>query len=143
MPNIAIRQTGVSGDGSPLYATTKVFLREDHIWPPLKAGDIVEVSEGEAKSLLGSPLRLALEVTYEDSNRVPPPGLDDIDEHHISPEHRPALIRSALRRIDQEDRDLWTDAGKPLVAAVEALLGFDISAAERDLEWDNLDLEVK
>ena len=31
---------------------------------------------------------------------------------------------------------LWTKAGKPEVKAIEKMVGFDITAAERDAAWD-------
>ncbi len=44
-------------------------------------------------------------------------------------------IAAAVGRVDPTDRSLWTRDGKPRVDAVEALLGRDITTAERDAAW--------
>ena len=139
MPNIAIKQVGTDGAGEALYATTKVFLREKKVYPPLAPADVVEVSEEEAKHWLSTPLKNVLEITYDEPNRDSPPSFELIgEEGHINPEDRPALIRSAIRRVDREDKKLWTDSGKPTVSAVEKVIGFDITASERDRAWKAL-----
>ena len=55
-----------------------------------------------------------------------------------SAETRQAAIVDATGRLDPEDPSLWTGRGKsrrPKVAALEAALGHDITAAERDAAW--------
>ena len=139
MPNITIKEVSTSRSGEALYATTKVFLRDKKIYPPLRPGEVVEISDDEAKHWLGTPLKNAIEITYDEPNRSPPPPFDMIgEEGYINPEDRPALIKSAIRRVDLEDKKLWTDSGKPTVSAVEKVLGFDISAGERDRAWKAL-----
>ena len=138
MPSITIKQIGGSSAGEARYATGKVFLRESKIYPPLRPGEVIDVSDAEAQHWLGTDLKSKLEITYDESNREPPPPFGEVVGITISEDNRPALIRSAIRRVDRKDRDLWTDAGKPLVSAIEHLLGFDISALERDTEWDAL-----
>ncbi|RMG60280.1 MAG: hypothetical protein D6717_00320 [Gammaproteobacteria bacterium] len=43
-----------------------------------------------------------------------------------------AEIRRAVEALDKDDPEAWTSGGKPQVAAIEAVLGYQISAAERD-----------
>ena len=52
---------------------------------------------------------------------VPAPGRDDIVE--------------AIGRLDRGDRSLWTVRRAPRVRAIEALLGRQITAAQRDAAW--------
>ena len=47
----------------------------------------------------------------------------------------PLTIEAACARLDRADASLWTRAGVPTTAALEALLGRDVSAAERDAAW--------
>ena len=62
------------------------------------------------------------------AQRLPPPGGADGTD-------RKALIVGAIRGLDPDEETLWTLSGPPTVAAVEAALGFGISAAERDEAW--------
>lgn len=41
-------------------------------------------------------------------------------------------IADAIRGLDRDNPELWTNSGKPQVSAIEAVLGYDISASERD-----------
>jgi len=53
-------------------------------------------------------------------------------------------IINAVASLDKDDADLWTNSGKAQVAAIEAVLGFGISAKDRDaaLAWvDYMDRE--
>ena len=53
-------------------------------------------------------------------------------------ETRHGAIVDATGRLDPEDPSLWSGRGKsrrPRVAAIEAVLGHDITAAERDAAW--------
>lgn len=43
-----------------------------------------------------------------------------------------AAIRDAADQLDVDDEDNFTATGKPQVAALEKILGYDITAAERD-----------
>lgn len=43
-----------------------------------------------------------------------------------------AAIRAAVETLDRNNPDLWTSGGKPKVEAVEAVLGYGITAADRD-----------
>lgn len=48
------------------------------------------------------------------------------------PEERLAAIRDAIAQLDPENPEHFTKDGKPQVAAIEAILGYNITAAERD-----------
>ena len=41
-------------------------------------------------------------------------------------------IQDAIRLLDKDDDEAWTKSGLPAVAAIEAILGCDIDAADRD-----------
>lgn len=44
----------------------------------------------------------------------------------------------AIRALTPGNPEHWTKAGKPRVRALEAQLGFDISAADRDAAWQEI-----
>lgn len=49
---------------------------------------------------------------------------------------RQSLIAGAIRRLDRDNKDLWVPrSGKPRTEAIEALIGSDITTAERDAAW--------
>lgn len=48
----------------------------------------------------------------------------------------PKELVDAIRTLDREDTSVWTKDGRPRVSALEATLGRDIRAAERDAAWD-------
>ncbi len=53
------------------------------------------------------------------------------------PHPKPQLdeIAAAIGRLDRDDKSLWTRRRKPRVAAIEAAIGRDITAAQRDAAW--------
>ena len=46
-----------------------------------------------------------------------------------------AAIRAAIEALDPANPECWTKGGKPDVRALEKVLGFDITAPERDAAW--------
>ncbi len=54
---------------------------------------------------------------------------------------REQAIEDAINNLEVGHEDHWTKAGKPEVKALEAALGFDISAAERDAAWESVSKE--
>ena len=53
---------------------------------------------------------------------------------------REALVE-AIRRLDRDDKTLWTQSGAPKVEALEAVLGVDVAADERDAAWAAVEAE--
>ena len=53
---------------------------------------------------------------------------------------RAALV-DAVRGLDRDDRSLWTQSGAPKVEALEAVLGSDVAAGERDAAWAAVEAE--
>lgn len=54
------------------------------------------------------------------------------DAPPVDPAVRQAAIVEAISGLPKDDAGLWTGGGKPQVAAIEAALGWPITAAERD-----------
>ncbi|MDE0335675.1 MAG: hypothetical protein OXI64_12000 [Defluviicoccus sp.] len=54
-----------------------------------------------------------------------------------------AAALDAVRGLDPDDKSLWTQSGAPKVEAVEAVLGRDIDAAQRDAAWAIVEAERK
>ena len=58
-------------------------------------------------------------------------------------EDRHAAIVAATAKLDPKDARLWSGRGKsrkPRVDAIEAVLGYDITAAERDAAWATVEI---
>lgn len=51
---------------------------------------------------------------------------------------RLAAITAAIAKLDKDDAALFTTAGVPAVPAISAVLGWNVSAAERTQAWDEL-----
>ena len=60
---------------------------------------------------------------------------DVVKDEDAQRETRMQGIRRGVREVDTEDQSKWTKDGSPTVEALEAVLGFDISAEERDQAW--------
>ena len=52
---------------------------------------------------------------------------------------RASAIADAIARIDRADESKWTKAGKPTTEALEAVLGFAVTADERDAAWAKME----
>lgn len=94
-------------------------------------GGSCEVGDAEAKALIDRGLAKPDDGREEEAGESGA----DADRH--------AQILAAIRDLleadpDRADETVWTKAGKPEVRAIEELLGFDISAAERDAAWEEL-----
>lgn len=61
-----------------------------------------------------------------------PPDKPAAPEAPTDPDERLAAIRDAISQLDPENPELYGKSGKPHVEAIEAILGWNISAAERD-----------
>ena len=49
-----------------------------------------------------------------------------------------AAIREAIEELDPDNPKLWTSTGVPRVTVLEAALGHQIAAAQRDEAWAQL-----
>ena len=97
---------------------SELHLGPDAIYLP---GEPVELTKETAAPLLADGVVIA--------GAAKPQG----DELH-------AAIQDAIGRLDPADSTKWTKGGKPDVKALEKLLGFDITAAERDSAWAAVEL---
>ena len=71
-------------------------------------------------------------ILWSDPDRIEmPPVEGPTDEHE-----RLAAIGEVIDNLDPDDASLWTRGGKPIVGAIEAVLGYDIEARERDYVWN-------
>lgn len=53
-------------------------------------------------------------------------------------EDKTTAIKQAIQLLDPKSEDHFTGSGVPQVKAIERLLGYDISAADRDAAWSEL-----
>jgi len=53
----------------------------------------------------------------------------------LSAEERLAAIKEAITGLDADIAANWTKGGAPTVPAITAVVGFDVTAAERDAVW--------
>ena len=81
----------------------------------VKAGDIVNMDDDEAKDLI-------------DRGFVTPAGDQTSDDAH--------LVEAILDAITDLPEDAYGKDGKPGVKAIETILGENITAAQRDKAWD-------
>ena len=89
------------------------------------AGARAEYSDDEARRLLklGAIRHLDAEPPAEAS----------------SEEDRSADIRAAIEQLQEDGGDdAFTAAGKPQVDAIEAIVGYDVTAQERDAVWESM-----
>jgi len=54
------------------------------------------------------------------------------------PDARQAAIAAAIRRLDPEDPTHMTEGGKPDATVLSDLLGWRVSAEERDAVWEDV-----
>ena len=65
----------------------------------------------------------------------------DPDAKNKGPEdvaERLEAIKGAIAQLDRENPEHFTKGGKPQVEAIEAVLGWNITAAERDAAWESM-----
>lgn len=85
----------------------------------LKEEQMLEVSEKEPADYAAAPAA---------SESGPPVVPTD-------PAERAAAIKDAIGKLDKDDAALWTGTGMPKVPAIAAVTGFDVTQAERDAVW--------
>lgn len=59
----------------------------------------------------------------------------------LSAEERLAEIKTAIGGLDKTIETNWVKSGAPNVAAITTVVGFDVTAAERDQVWAELEAE--
>ena len=68
-------------------------------------------------------------------------GSDSAQEAPAGDSRQTDAIAEAIRALDPGAADAWTKSGKPDVRALEQRLGYDITAAERDAAWEQVEQE--
>jgi hypothetical protein len=94
----------------------------DHDNRRYEAGNTIDLEDTESQVLL------ALKAIEGPSGDVAP--IEPTD-----PKERLAAITGAIGQIDPNNQDLWLKDGKPSSEAIVAVLGWTISAAERNVAW--------
>ena len=85
-----------------------------------KPGDAdIQLSDADAKELL------EIDVIQELQSSVPTDSAE-----------RQSAIIEAIGKLDTEDADLWLRDGKPDVGALVEILGWPVTAAERNAAWE-------
>jgi len=107
----------------------------------LAAGVQLDLDAERARELIDSGHARPVDVAV--SGAAPAADHSESDNGNAETDARHALIVDAIRDLleadpERADDAYWTKSGKPDVKALETLLGFDISAAERDAAWDEV-----
>ena len=99
-------------------------LRADRLYRP---GETVTLDADEGAALVKAG------ILAPPDSAVAPEGA----RNNGAPEgaEKDAAIRAAIEALDPADESAWTKAGAPATDALEAALGFKVSAAERDAAW--------
>jgi hypothetical protein len=108
-----------------------------------RAWQKVEVDEATAKRLKEEQM---LEVSdKEPADYVAPgtPATATASAHAApvaptDPAERAAAIKSAIAKLDTTDASLWTGTGMPKVPAIAAVTGWEVTQAERDAVWSEI-----
>jgi hypothetical protein len=95
-------------------------------------GDAVK-SKG-ANTLVIKPLTLQAGTNLSADLNITPGWAVNLDDESI----RAAHIRSAIAGLDPDKKSHFTNDMKPEVKAIEAMLGWDITAKERNDAWDKI-----
>jgi len=86
----------------------------------IKQNEVVALTEAQAAPLLA----------------LNPPAI--VEAKGVEPQDKVAraeLITTAMNQLDTENPSLWTQSGKPYTEALSELVGFEVTAAERDELW--------
>jgi hypothetical protein len=108
----------------------------------LYTGTVVCMTKAHAKDYMPHLKKRKKKDEYELTNRCEfKPGAEMEVDFTISKQfaldldddvRRKSMIKAAAETLDTDKKSHFTNEGKPEVAALEALLGFNISAKERD-----------
>ncbi len=103
---------------------------------------VADLEEGELEALAAEPNLVVetferapvagLDCTGGDGAGNEPPGDGQETEVPTDPEARAHAILEAIGQIDPEDAEAWTGSGRPKTEALEAVLGWKPTGAERD-----------
>lgn len=100
--------------------TTQVVV--DHDNKRYEIGASVDLADDQAALLLAV-------------NAVSGPTGDAAPDVPADAKERLAAITAAIGQIDPNNPDLWLKDGKPDAAAISDILGWQVSAAERNAAW--------
>jgi len=75
-------------------------------------------------------------MTTHTETTAPPPASDLLPPNE--PETRHAAIKATIEQLDLSDQTHVTEAGKPDATVLSDLLGWQVSARERDAVWAEL-----
>lgn len=89
-------------------------------------GDSIEVDAETAQRLIASR---SIDAT---------PEAPSAPEAPVNAAERLAAIAGAISTLDKQNAKLWTSGGKPQVSAIETVIGWQVSAGERDAAWASL-----
>ncbi len=100
--------------------TCVAYDRPDDYLP----GEAIELPYRDAAPLL------ALGAISPDAPGAPPAG------DTVPAEGSVEAIMEAINALSPTSETFWNKDGRPAVAAIERVLGYDISVADRDAAWD-------
>lgn len=111
------------------------------VWPG--PDTVLEVEDKYVPALLKFP-SIWKDVTKQDALAVTDAGLGPNKTQEVPPEassqtefshDKRIAIKQAIALLDVRNPSHFTKSGAPSVEAIERLLGYDISSAERDAAW--------
>lgn len=66
------------------------------------------------------------------------PAAENIPVVPTDPAERAATIKTAIGTLNVDNASLWKKDGSPNIAAIVSVLGWEITAAERDAAWSDI-----
>lgn len=102
-----------------------------------EAGDVFEVTD-TIEFKIGEEVVFLSPIQKDQVRAVTPPAPAKAEprERPEDPEVVFSEVEQAIDKLDPENKDDFTGSGLPRVEAIEALLGYDISADERNHVWE-------
>lgn len=127
-------------------ATVQITASVIHNRKVLKPGTILTVPDDISKEEADNLIRIGVaEASPVDTTTYNPPAdiVDDIADKEkamvpTDPQERLAAIAEASKGLDPDNAELWTKGGLPQVKAIEDVLGYDITAEERNEAWERV-----
>lgn len=112
----------------PEYVLKTPLKTAEGVVPP---GQTVELSKKDGDALVACEAVEAAKVAKAKTNAKP-----------ADAEALTAAIVDAIGQLDKDKAENWTKGGVPQVGAIEAVLGYEISAGERDAAWTAFQAEA-